>query len=221
MSRQGRPVGLIIAVIAATAAGLLLWMILRSGDDGASASAPQKPGAGPGIATEPPALARKDGEDRPGAPQVVASEEGRRAAGGEDNQVTETVVNGVRVRDHRKDKSKPFTMPEQIRAPGTRRIAAEVNQAISSQVLPIVRACVASVPADAKGAKPKVEGEMIVSIKGHQVRVGSVSVELADITGAAVEATRQCIQQKAIGLTAAAPDEDDLENYPIHLSISL
>jgi hypothetical protein len=88
-------------------------------------------------------------------------------------------------------------------------------------MLPIVRECAASVPPEARGVKPRVEGQVVIAIKNQQVQVSNATVDLTDVVGAPVEATKQCIQQKTLGITAPAGDEADLENYPIRISFSL
>lgn len=209
--------GLIIAVVAVAAAGLLVWLIVRSGDEDASASTQPPPyavNAGSADRKAPPV---RQGDDRPGLPQVKA-EEGRLAS--EREPATETIVNGVRVRDHRKDRTKPVTLVP--RAPEhARKIPPALTAEISNRLLPIVRECAASVPPEARGEQPRVEGQVVIAIKDRQVRISEATIELVNVAGASVEPTRQCIQQKSLAATAPAADEADLENYPIRISFSL
>jgi len=223
MARQERPVGLIIAGVALVAAGLLLWMILRSGDDGASASppqpAPQPPGAGPGADRQAP-VPRAEGSDRPNLPKVSDSDQGRQARP-DLEPPTETVVNGVRVRDHRRDRSTPYT-PAQSGPPAfARKIKPELTGEIVNRFLPYVRECGKAVPPEARGQKPRFEGTLVIAIKNHQVSVREATIELTDVIGAHAEPTQQCLQQKAQLITAPAADEDDLDNYPIRISYAL
>jgi hypothetical protein len=219
MSRQGRPVGLIIAVVAVSAAALLLWMIMRSGDDGASANPPSQPGPGPGPAASSRVPSRKDGDDRPGIPQVAAADQDRR--GGDRPPATETVINGVRIRDHRKDRSQPVTLPDRPPPSHPRRISPNVTAAVIDRMRPVVRECAANVPPEAKGVKPRAEGQVLISIKDHQVHVREAALEIGDVVGAAVEPTRQCIRERSLAVTAPGGDEEDVEDYPIHLSFGL
>jgi hypothetical protein len=217
MSRQGRPVGLIIAVVAVAAAALLLWMILKSGDDDASASS-QPAGAGSAAAARAPSPT--EAGDRPRLPQVAAAEEERRG-GRADRPTTETIIDGVRVRDHRRDRSQPIVIPPRPPPAHARKIPPTLTKTISDRILPIVRECGASVPPEARGPKPRVEGTVIIAIKDQQVQLSQATIELTDVVGAALEPTKQCIQQKALGVTAPAADEADLENYALRLSYSL
>lgn len=209
--------GLIIAGVALTAAALLVWMIARSGDDGASASPPQQPAAGAPVEHGAP---RADGADRPALPQVADSAQERRS-GGADRPATETIINGVRVRDHRRDRSKPISFPDRPPPSDTRRIGRTTTVDINNRILPFVRECGSSVPPEARGDRPRVEGQVIVSIKDHQARVTEATVEISAVAGAALDVAKQCIQQKALGVVVPAADEADIENYPIQLSYAL
>jgi hypothetical protein len=217
MSSQSRPVGLIIAGLALTAAALLVWMIVRAGDDSASASPPQQPAAGAPVDPPAPRAERPNG---PGSPQVAESAQERRS-GNADRPVTETIVNGVRVRDHRRDRSTPILVQDRPPGVGVHRVSRTVTADLNNRILPFVRECVSGVPPEARGARPRVESQVIISIKDHQARVTEATVEISDAAGATLESAKQCIQQKALGVTVPAADEDDVENYPIRLSYSL
>lgn len=214
MSRKGAPVGLIIAVVAVSASALLLWMIIRSGgNEEAPAVVPE---AKSGRSIRPPAA---PGE-RPELPQV-ASTDGPRGPRPDREPATETIINGVRVRDHRKDRSQPIQLPERPRPESGRRIAPSLTRDLSDQLLPLVRQCATAVPPEARGPKPRVIGNVVIAIKNKQVQVSSATFALADVFGAPAEPTQQCIQQKALGITLPAPDEEDLEKYPVQVSLSL
>ncbi len=211
--------GLIIAVVAVGAAGLLLWLIVKSGDEDASASPKPEPQPYAVNAGSERPLAVREGSDRPGLPQVTEPEEGRIAT--EREPATETIIDGVRVRDHRKDRSKPINIPSRPPPEHARKIPPALTASISNRMLPIVRECAKGVPPEARGEKPRVEGMVTIAIKGQQVQVSEASIDLTNVTGAAVEATKQCIQQKTLAITAPATDEADLENYPIRVSFTL
>lgn len=222
MTRQGRPVGLIIAAIAVLVAGLLLLFIMKSGDDDTTAGASRPPPGGSGGATSTPDLARPS-PDRPNAPQVssVEREPGSAAGSAGDRGYTETIVNGMRVRDHRKDRSQPVDIGSGSRPPNARRIQPALTADISNRILPIVRECGASVPTEARGVKPRVEGEILIAIRSKQVQITRANIQLTDVVGASVDPTKQCIEQKVLGLTVPAGEEADLEDYTITLSYGL
>ena len=247
MSRQGPPVGLIIFVVAAVAAGLLLWMIVRSGeDDGASANTPPAQGTSgdrgtpgspdtarpfggrdrdpdrPRLPEQPEQPEQPDqpgqaGPERPRSTQVTSSE-GRRGSS-DRPPPTETIINGVRVRDHRKDRSSPISLPTTRPPPRGRRITPELTGAFINQINPIVRECAAThLPPEVRGAKPRAAGQILIAIKDQQASVTSTTVELSDVTGGTVDQARKCIEDKSVGLTAPAANEADLEDYPIQIS---
>jgi hypothetical protein len=221
MPRQGRPVGLIIAVVAVAAAGLLLWLILRSGDEDAAASPPQTAG-GPAAPSGHQASGGERGE-RPSLPSTASPAEGRRRRGSGDAErtTTETIINGVRVRDHRRDRSKPIVIPPRPPPAHARKIAPELTREISNRILPIVRECASQVPPEARGGKPRVEGQVVIAIKGQQVQISQATIEISDVVGASLEPAKQCIQDKTLGVTVPASEEADLVDYPIRLSYTL
>lgn len=213
--------GLIIAVVAVAAAGLLLWMILRSGDEDAAASAPQTAG-GPAAPYEGRASAGEGGE-RPSLPSTASPEQGRRSRGSGDAErtTTETIINGVRVRDHRRDRSKPIVIPARPPPAHARRIPPELTREISNRILPVVRECASQVPPEARGVKPRVEGQVVIAIKGGQVQLSEATIEISDVVGASLETAKQCIRDKALGVTVPAGEEADLADYPVRLSYTL
>jgi hypothetical protein len=165
---------------------------------------------------------RVEDSSRPGVPQVLPTEPSGSARGDRDKiPPTESIINGVRVRDHRKDRTKPIALSSVERPAHARKIPPELTRSISDRILPIVRECGAAVPPDARGAKPRLEGPVVIAIKDHQVKVTGATLDLHDVTGDTVEQVKQCIQQKTLGITTAAPDEADLENYPIQISFTL
>ena len=133
--------------------------------------------------------------------------------------VTETVVNGVRIRDHRRDRTAPVEIP--LQPAHMRRIPPALTADISDRIFPFVRECAAAVPAAARIEKPRVEGDVVIAIKDHQVQIRSAKIDLVGVADTAVEATARCIEEKALRVTTPAADEADLEEYPIRLSYGL
>lgn len=121
----------------------------------------------------------------------------------------------MRVRDHRKDKSTPVDRLLPERAPGSRTIDPKLTAQINTQLLPFVRECAAGVPPEARGVKPRIEGKIIIAIKDGQAQVTEADVDLTDVVGASIEPTKQCLEQKARGITVPAENEADLESYSI------
>lgn len=208
MSR-GRPVALTIATISVVAAGLLLWLIVQSGDDDSSA------------ATAPP-TPTESGDPGARPARGSSSQVMRRERGEADPDVVETVVDGVRIRDHRRDKSRPLppVAPRQ-RAPGERQIQPTLTASISKRILPIVTKCGASIPADARQTKPRVEGKISIAVRDQQVSITQATLDVRDVVDSAVQSVKQCISSQLVGLTVPAGEERDLDEYPITLSYPL
>ena len=212
----------LFAVIAGLAlvAGLVLWMVM-SGDDPTPAGGGGGSGGGGGRVT-----ASTGGEPRRGGgtTTVSASERGTQRfedRGDGEPAVREYEINGVKVRDHRTGTHAPIDLPPNTHAPGTRRIASKTTGVVSNELQKVVRACGASIPREARGEKPRLEGRVIIAIKAGQVSVTSATVQLRNIEGAAAEAAKQCVEQKSVGLSAPVADEADLDAYSISLSFAI
>jgi hypothetical protein len=131
------------------------------------------------------------------------------------------MVGGVRIRDHRSGDHAPIDVPPAIHPPEGRKLPSELVNDVSQKVRAAVSECAASVPPDARGEKPRAEGEIVVAIKNHQAAITGATIQLRDVTGASVDAVKQCIEQKAIGAATPSGDEADVEGYSITLSIRL
>ena len=105
--------------------------------------------------------------------------------------------------------------------PGWLDTAPTLTGEISTKIQAVMHECVAAMPADARGAKPRLEGTIQIAIKDQQARITQSAVQLRDVTGSSADTTKQCIEQKSMGLTAAAPDEPDLESYSISITFAL
>jgi len=213
-------VGLVIAAVALAACALLLWMIVRSGgsddsgDGGASADS-QAGASGDGART----ASSGDGANGPRLPQESAGQGRRR--GERDPNVTETIVNGVRVRDHRRDRSKPIVLHDPPPSTRSRRIDAKVTADVNDRLVPGVRECGAAVPPEARSPKPRVQGQVTLAIKDHRLSITGATIEITGVAGASLEIAKQCIQEKALAVTVPQVDEEDLESYPLQISYSL
>jgi hypothetical protein len=84
-----------------------------------------------------------------------------------------------------------------------------------------VRACAASLPREARSERSRVEGQITIAIKDHLATVTAAAFQLRDIAEPAQAEVKQCLTQRAVGLTAPAGDEADLDSYGISLSLAL
>ncbi len=218
---MNRRVILALGAVAVLAALLVLFFKLREAGK-ASANAQSTPAttASTEPATQPPRETPKVVADsnRPGAP-VVSPAQGR--SDPPDEGVKEVTINGMRIRDHRKGEHAPIDLPPNIHAPDSRKISSTLTAAISEKLQAVMSECAVNVPSEARGPKPKLEGTVTIGIKDHQAKITQSTMQLRDVVGASVDPTKQCIEQKSLGLTTAATDETDLESYTISITFAL
>jgi len=81
--------------------------------------------------------------------------------------------------------------------------------------------CAASIPREARGPAPRLEGQVLVGIKDHKITVASATMQLRDVVGASVDPTKACIEQKSVGLQVNAPDQADMETYTINITFAM
>jgi hypothetical protein len=217
-----RPVVLALGALALVAAAVVLWLSLGRGKDDAPGEVRRDGSAGTAAApTPPPSLPTPppgDTTDRAGQP-VVSDNERTGSRPGPGDPPRETIVNGVRVRDHRKNPV-PIDLPPNLHPPDSRKLQSETVAAINRKVFAVVGECMSDVPREARGANPRLDGQVVVAVKNKQLAVTGSTMQLRDVVGASVDATRLCMEQKAVGLTVPA-DELDVEGYAISLSYAL
>jgi hypothetical protein len=197
-------------------ASIALWLGLR--DDGASA----QPSA-TGSASAPAAHTATPAPALPGSGGAPVVTEVPRRARPPQEPALESVVDGVRIRDHRKGAVQPADLPPTLRPPDARKLSSETVAAINRKVLRVVVECAAGVPKEVRGDNPRLEGQILVNVKAGQVSVAQSTVLIRRVSdGTAAERAKQCVEQRALGLTAAAvAGEGDVENYSIQLSYAL
>lgn len=204
-----------LAVIALVV-GLLLLLVK---DDGAAAEttstasttspAPSGTQVVPPPRGEPTVTSSPRGE-RPELPETTSSEHPR-----------DYVVGDIRVRDHRSGDNVPLDIPPNVHPPEGPKIPSTLTHAVAQQLKPIMNDCVASVPKEARGDRPRLEGQLIIAIKDHKATVTKSIMQLRNVTGQSVEPAKQCIESRAIGLQADASDQADLDSYSINISFAI
>lgn len=214
MSRRG-PATLAIAGIVVLIGAIALWLAMRDGEPATA----EPSGTGPAtdrVASETPAPAER------GPSAVVTPSLPRDSVPTTDPAAKprEYMIGDTLVRDHRKGDHAPIDIPPSIHPPDGRKIHSNLTNEIAMKVRVGVADCAASVPPEARGVKPRVEGQVVIAIKDKRVTVTSTTMQLRDVVGASVDATRQCIEQKAMEITHTA-DEADLESYDLNMSFAL
>jgi hypothetical protein len=205
---------LVVASLVVVIAGVMLYLQLRGAANEADAPVTPTRAGKPPLAAPPVAGSA--------APMVHVTDQPRLAdePGADDAGVTEYAVGDVVVRDHRAG-AHPIDVPPAVHQPGARQLPSALTSAIGQQLRAAVVDCGASVPREARGAEPRVEGSVYVAIVDKQLKVVDSAMALRDVVGAAVGPTEACVKQRVLGLTTAAADQDDLPRYQITLKFVL
>lgn len=200
--------GLVLAAV------IVLYVILRTADDGAV----ERTSSGPKIAEAD--LGKSGSRLRPIAPSEPALPDGSALPVRSGSAARDYMIGGVRVRDHRSGDHPLVSMPPSIHPLHGRKIPSELTYALTQRLRGVVNECAANVPPEARGAKPGIDGEIMIAIKDQQATVTSATFQLRDV--AASEApVKECVEQKAVGVAAPSGGEADVENYAITLSLRL
>lgn len=129
--------------------------------------------------------------------------------------VTERVVDGARVRDHRTGEQPPY-QPRPKRsddAHGT-RLPAQLVHDISDKLKVAMAGCTAAIPPEARGPKPHAEGQIFVDVAGGQLTVKEAAIDLRNVSGE-ITAAKQCLERSWIGQSTPAGDTPETSHYAI------
>ena len=167
-----------------------------------------------------PGMPRNTDPSRPHAATVESTERGTHAPPREPLEYT--LPDGRRVRDFRDpSKRKPLEIPPSVHAPGGRKIKPELTGLFTDQMVAHVRTCKQNVPASALGTKPRVEGQIVIAIKGEQASVTSAVFLMTDISDSQIaQSTKECMEKAALTVSVPAQGEADLAAYSINLSLA-
>jgi hypothetical protein len=126
-------------------------------------------------------------------------------------------IDGTRVRDH--TTKPPSTAPVRAvpRADG-RVVTPAVTQQLATDLRAGLRACVAGA-GRGRGRNARVVGNVKLAIRGHQLSVTDSALEVTGIDDAA--SIKGCLAEAARAVTAATPDEADVEDYELRVSLLL
>ena len=127
-------------------------------------------------------------------------------------------IGDVRVRDHRSGDHAALDVPPAIHPPEGRKIPSQLTSDLAQHLRGVMAECATSVSPEALGASPRLEGEIMMSIKNHQATVTGGTFQLRDVAAAAQDLVKQCMEQKSVGVATPSGDEPDVEGYAITLS---
>jgi hypothetical protein len=207
-------------VVLAAAVVLVVMLAQGSGGDSSGGSATKPTETATTAPVTPPAQRNPSVTvtDRPRgetvAPPVLPSD-------GENPR--EYAVGDNVVRDHRSGDHAPLDIPPNLHPSESRMIPSALTHSISQKVKAVMKECVASLPTDGRGDKPRLEGLIVIAINDQTIAVTQATIQMRDLDGlgAATETAKQCVQSHAIGLSTPAPDEEDLASYSIHLAFAI
>lgn len=130
-------------------------------------------------------------------------------------------IDGVTVRDHRKDPTQPYKLPTETKQAGTGgRLQPMIVSALSTKLEAAMKECTAKIPSDKRGKTPRLETELSVDIKQGTMTVVESSVLLKDIDlpDGEADGIKQCFSQKSVGQTSGAGSHADATHYSITLA---
>ena len=189
-----------------------LWLVIRKADETPAAPAPNvATGSAPGPTTPSKPTGVTTTPMLPDQPRAPDSDSG-----------SNYVVGDVNIRDHRHGGSAaPMDVPPGIHPPDTRVLPSPITHAIGQKVRALMMECVASMPREARGADPRLEGQIVVSITSGKLAIVDDTFNVRDVSGAAQEQVRQCVQTRAVGLDTTAPNEPDIEKYSLQINYAI
>jgi hypothetical protein len=204
--------GLAIGGAVVIALAVVLWLALEKDMAEPAATTSSEPqGSAVVVRTGgTPTVTQGASGDHPALPQPAPGENPR-----------DYVVGDIRVRDHREGDHKPLDVPPNPHPIEGPKIPSTLTHEISQKLRAHVMTCTASLPKDARGEKPRVEGQIIIAIKDHKVTITKSTMQLRDVSGESVEPTKQCIEQKALGIENSAPEQSDVDNYSINVTYAI
>lgn len=209
---SNRAIYAIIAVVALAAIGGFYLMLRGDSDAEVTATKDRKAAPGGGGFT-----GAGHGPAGGPAPQLPAGSDSRDLP----DKVKEYAANGAIIRDHRTGSHAPIDLDPNAAPPNSRKLQPTLTKAVADKIRDVMHECVATLPANARGEKARLEGTITIAIKDKVVSVSKTALAVKDVTGDAADATRTCIETKSMTVTQAAGDEQDLPSYDINLSFNL
>lgn len=135
-------------------------------------------------------------------------------------KVKQYAANGAIISDHRTGSRGTFEPADNPAPPNGRKLDPTLTKAIADRVRDVMHDCVKTLPTEARGEKPRLEGSINIAIKAKQVSINRADLRVQDVNGDAAETVKQCIVGKSASITQTA-DVADLESYDINLSFNL
>lgn len=191
------------AIVAIAVIGLVIQ--LRSGDVPPHTAPPAETASGeprpaPALAPHHPDPGQRE---RAGGTQVVHDHRAPEPTGGE------PVASAP-----------PPSEPATPRPPQPDREGkARITQVLSQRLPAALQECAANLQPAQHGARSRVQGEIRIAIKDHTATITSADFQLRDVVDAVQDEIKRCLVQHAVGVSAPAGDEADIDSYAISVSL--
>ena len=210
MSRKVIVIGSLSVVVLAALVGL--WVLLMKHDDAVA-----QPSAPPPVVDNSDASAAHGGTTT--APGIATPTVVPPPSSGDNPR--EYQVGGTTIRDHRSGDHKAVDIPPNVHEVGGHSIQSTTTHALSLKVQPVKKQCMASIPKEARGDKPRVEGQVTIAIKDKQLKVTGATVQARNLADDASGQLKQCMEQGSVGLSDSASGEADVQDYTINISFAI
>jgi len=202
----------VLGALAAVAVIILYVFVKHAGSAPDTGSTPQPSTQNTGPSTGP--ITTANGGITPALPATGSD------PGSGDNP-KDYMVGDIHVRDHRTGNHEPLDLPPNVHPPQQRELPSTLTHEISQQVRQLLGQCAIDVAKDARGAKPRLDGQLTVSIKDHTLTLTNIATQVRDVDGPSADALKQCVEQKSVGLTAVARDQADITDYGIAITFAI
>jgi hypothetical protein len=129
---------------------------------------------------------------------------------------------GTVVRDHRESgMADPDFVPMVHKPTGPRKLRPEVLLAVRDAMRPIVHKCAEKLDAEGLGEKPRLQGQITISVMEGHISVDRAALNVADVAETDAEAFMNCVREPTQQLVLPAPGHEDVSEYMISLPFRL
>jgi len=189
-----------LIAIAALVAGLVWWL---HGDDTTPSAATPESSASPVASSDPGARPRPE---LPAPATPVASGDSA----------------GYHIRDHTGGGATSIAItppppPPPVPAP----ISDAVIAALTHEVRAVIQRCNVPLARENLTGAPRLEAEIAIDVHDHRVTVDQLTGHVHGVYGNVASALQQCIEQRAVGVSVAAPDAPDVDAYRLTATFGL
>jgi hypothetical protein len=129
---------------------------------------------------------------------------------------------GTVVRNHRASGVvDPDFVPMLPKPTGARTLRPEVLIAVRDAMRPIVHKCAEKLDADGFGEKPRMHGQITISIMEGHISVDRAALNVIDVAETDAEALMNCVRDPLQQLVLPAQGHEDVSEYMISLPFRL